>query len=53
MQLLDSRKADTTDESMKNRAYQMIYNRRFAEEVQTWLDELRDEAYINIQSEAQ
>lgn len=53
VQLLDSRKADTTDESMKNRAYQMIYNRRFAEEVQTWLDELRDEAYINIQSEAQ
>lgn len=26
----------------------MIYNRRFAEEVQVWLDELRDEAYINI-----
>ena len=40
-------------ESMKNRAYQMIYNRRFAEEAQTWLDELRDEAYINIIGGAQ
>lgn len=53
VQLLDSRKADATDESMKNRAYQMIYNRRFAEEAQTWLDELRDEAYINIIGGAQ
>ena len=37
---------------MKNRAYQMIYNRRFTEEVQSWLDELRDGAYINIINES-
>ena len=44
----ERRKQQSTDENLKNRAYQMIYNRRFAEEVQVWLDELRDEAYINI-----
>ena len=51
VQLTDRRKQDATDESMKNRAYQIIYNRRFTEEAQTWLDELRDEAYINIVDE--
>ena len=30
----------------------MIYNRRFTEEVQSWLDELRDAAYINIINES-
>lgn len=29
----------------------MIYNRRFTEEAQSWLDELWDEAYINIIAE--
>ena len=48
VQLEERRKQQSTDENLKNRAYQMIYNRRFAEEVQVWLDELRDEAYINI-----
>ncbi|MFC3913119.1 peptidylprolyl isomerase SurA [Pseudaeromonas sharmana] len=48
VQLEERRQQQATDENMKNRAYQMIYNRRFAEEVQVWLDELRDEAYINI-----
>ena len=47
----ERRQEAATDENMKNRAYQMIYNRRFAEEAQSWLDELRDSAYINIVSE--
>ena len=51
MQLEERRQEAATDENMKNRAYQMIYNRRFAEEAQSWLDELRDSAYINIVSE--
>ena len=32
----------------EQRAYQLIFNRRFTEESQAWLDELRDEAYIQI-----
>ena len=48
IQMEDRRQQASTYENMKNRAYQLIYNRRFAEEVQIWLDELRDEAYINV-----
>ena len=52
VQLEDRRQEAATDETLKNRAYQMIYNRRFTEEVQSWLDELRDGAYINIINES-
>lgn len=48
VQLEGKRNQEMTPEAMKNRAYQLIYNRRFAEEAQSWTDELRDEAYINI-----
>ena len=51
VQVEDRRNEAATDEALKNRAYQMIYNRRFTEEAQSWLDELRDEAYINIVAE--
>lgn len=48
VQVEDRRNQTNTDEAMENRAYQMIYSRRFAEEAQTWMDELRDEAYIKL-----
>jgi len=44
----ERRVQDTTSQAMENRAYQLIYNRRFAEEAQGWMDELRDGAYVNI-----
>lgn len=40
------RKVDRTDAAMKNRAAQIIFNRKFNEEAQTWLQELRAGAYI-------
>ncbi|MBL1376036.1 peptidylprolyl isomerase SurA [Zobellella iuensis] len=46
--LEDRRVMDATEQATEQRAYQLIFNRRFTEEVQTWLDELRDEAYIRI-----
>ena len=46
VEVLDRRKADRTDEAMKNRAYQLIMNRKFNEETQAWLQELRAAAYI-------
>ena len=49
MILLDRRSQDATDKAQEQRAYQLIYNRRFVEESQAWLDELRDEAYIQIE----
>ena len=48
VQLEDKRVMDATEQATEQRAYQLIFNRRFTEEVQTWLDELRDEAYIRI-----
>lgn len=48
IQLLDSRKQDKTDAAYKEQAYRMIFNRKFAEESQVWIQELRSDAYINI-----
>lgn len=44
----ERRNQANTPEALENRAYQLIYNRRFAEESQTWMDELRDEAFIQF-----
>ena len=49
VQLEDRRSQDATGKAQEQRAYQLIFNRRFAEESQAWLDELRDEAYIQIE----
>ncbi|MGO5000470.1 peptidylprolyl isomerase SurA [Oceanisphaera sp. W20_SRM_FM3] len=48
VQLEDKRVVDATEQASEQKAYQLIFNRRFTEEVQTWLDELKDEAYIRI-----
>ncbi|WP_267902803.1 peptidylprolyl isomerase SurA [Grimontia hollisae] len=46
VQVLDRRQADRTDTAMQNRAYGMLLNRKFNEEVQAWLQELRAGAYV-------
>ncbi|WP_346350925.1 peptidylprolyl isomerase SurA [Oceanimonas sp. AH20CE76] len=48
VRLEDKRVQDATEQATEQRAYQLIFNRRFNEEVQTWLDELKDQAYIRI-----
>lgn len=48
IQLLDTRKEDRTKAAQKEQAYQMIFNRKFAQESQVWVQELRSDAYINI-----
>ncbi|WP_458734444.1 peptidylprolyl isomerase SurA [Zobellella taiwanensis] len=48
VRLEDRRVLDATEQATEQRAYQLIFNRRFTEEVQTWLDELKDGAYIRI-----
>ncbi|MTD41055.1 peptidylprolyl isomerase SurA [Erwinia sp. CPCC 100877] len=49
IELLDSRKVDKTDAAQKDRAYRMLFNRKFAEEAQTWMQEQRASAYVKIQ----
>lgn len=46
VEVLDRRQADGTDSAIQNRAYNMLLNRKFNEEAQAWLQELRASAYI-------
>nr|WP_246201481.1 peptidylprolyl isomerase SurA [Budvicia diplopodorum] len=48
IQLLDTRQVDKTDVTQKDRAYRMLFNRKFAEEVQSWMQEQRASAYVKI-----
>ncbi|AJZ88149.1 peptidylprolyl isomerase SurA [Cedecea neteri] len=48
IELLDTRKVDRTDAAQKDRAYRMLFNRKFAEEAQTWMQEQRASAYVKI-----
>lgn len=48
IQLLDTRQVDKTDAAQKEQAYRMIFNRKFAEEAQTWMQEQRAAAYVKV-----
>ncbi|WP_137222577.1 peptidylprolyl isomerase SurA [Shewanella sp. MEBiC00475] len=48
VQLESRRKTDATEKFNSNRAQQLIFRRKFNEELQNWLDEMRSEAYIEI-----
>ncbi|WP_286263241.1 peptidylprolyl isomerase SurA [Thalassotalea atypica] len=50
VQLTDRRTLDATEQMNENRAYQIIYNRKFGMEAQRWMKETRDEAYIEVLS---
>lgn len=48
VQLEERRKTDATDKMNSNRAHQLIFRRKFNEELQNWLDEMRSDAYIEV-----
>jgi peptidyl-prolyl cis-trans isomerase SurA len=48
VQMIGRRVDDATDKAKEDKAYQLLYNRRFAEETEAWLREMRDSAYIEI-----
>lgn len=48
LQVTDRREEDMTSEAIRNRARTMLMNRRFEDEKQIWLQELRDEAFIEV-----
>lgn len=50
LQVLDQRQVDMTDEMREQQARNLLQNRKFDEELQTWLLEIRDEAYVEIKS---
>ncbi|MDN3609017.1 peptidylprolyl isomerase SurA [Vibrio ostreicida] len=47
-EVLDRRKVDRTDSSLKNKAYRIIFNRKFNEEASTWLQEIRASAFVEV-----
>lgn len=52
IQLLDRRVDDATEKRKEDRAYELLYNRKFAEETENWIREMRDGAYIEIVEES-
>jgi|TARA_B110000196_G_C21148388_1_gene668060 peptidyl-prolyl cis-trans isomerase SurA len=52
IEVLDRRNEDVSVEEQKNRAYQIIYQRKFEQELQSTLVELRAEAYVDIKLES-
>ncbi|HEX7037746.1 MAG TPA: peptidylprolyl isomerase [Pseudomonadales bacterium] len=48
LEVQDRRVQDMSEESRRRMALQILHQRRFDEELQEWLKELRDEAYIDI-----
>ena len=50
LQVMDQREVDMTDEMREQQARNLLQNRKFDEELQTWLQEIRDEAYVEIKS---
>lgn len=48
IQLIDRRFDDATEKRKEDKAYQLIFNRKFSEETETWLREMRDSAYIEV-----
>ena len=51
LEVLERRKHDGTQEYQRSQARQAIRNRKIEEETQTWLQRLRDEAYVEYRLE--
>jgi peptidyl-prolyl cis-trans isomerase SurA len=48
MQLMDKRVSDTTEKSKEDKAYQLLFQRKFGEETEAWIREMRAGAYIEL-----
>ncbi|MDX1303470.1 peptidylprolyl isomerase SurA [Photobacterium sp.] len=46
VEVLERRNVDRTDAAVKDRAYRILFSRKFNEEAQAWIQELRAGAYI-------
>lgn len=51
VKVLDRRTVDRTESAMKNRAYQILFKRKFNEEASAWLQEIRASAYVEVLDE--
>tara|TARA_Y200000002_G_scaffold337753_1_gene306702 strand:+ start:1988 stop:3265 length:1278 start_codon:yes stop_codon:yes gene_type:complete len=51
LEVLDRRQKDVSKELQKNKAYRIIFDRKYEEQLQKTLQELRAESYIDIKTE--
>ena len=51
VEVLDRRQVDRTDAAIKNKAYRMLFNRKFNEEAGAWMQELRASAFVEVLDE--
>lgn len=50
MQVLERRKYDISQEAAREQAYRFLFQRKFQDELDAWLQKIRDEAYVDIKS---
>ncbi|MCF6193753.1 MAG: peptidylprolyl isomerase [Kangiellaceae bacterium] len=50
MEVLGRRDQDQTEDKKRDRAYRILSNRKFEEETQTWISELKEKAHIKLMS---
>ncbi|EOW9281939.1 TPA: peptidylprolyl isomerase SurA [Vibrio cholerae] len=48
VEVLDRHEVDRTDSALKNKAYRILFNRKFNEEASAWLQELRASAFVEV-----
>jgi peptidyl-prolyl cis-trans isomerase SurA len=48
LQVMDRRQHDMSEDARRNLAIRVLHNRRYEEELQEWLKEIRDEAFVEI-----
>ena len=50
LQVLDRRSTDSSAQMREQQAINLLRNRKYDEELQTWLRQIRDEAYVEIKN---
>ncbi|WP_394145746.1 peptidylprolyl isomerase SurA [Vibrio atypicus] len=48
VEVIERREVDRTDSALKNKAYRILFNRKFNEEASAWLQELRASAFVEV-----
>ncbi len=48
LQVIERRDDDQTDEMKKQQAYKILHDRKYDEEVEAWLREIREQAYVKL-----
>ncbi|OAJ95340.1 peptidylprolyl isomerase SurA [Vibrio bivalvicida] len=48
VEVMDRREVDRTDSALKNKAYRILFNRKFNEEASAWLQEIRASAFVEV-----